>query len=84
MITFELNNVCPKFVSFDIYDDNLIFLKFDTGCDGCFKALYKLLINKNVNEVIEILNDCKCGFAKSSYSCLEQLAVLLQKYANKN
>jgi hypothetical protein len=81
MLTFELNNTCPKFVSFDINDNILTFFKFDAGCDGCFKVLYKLLMGKNVDYVIDILNDCKCNY-NSSNSCLVQLSYLLQK--NKN
>lgn len=73
--------VCSKKMNFKI--ENNIIKDFEVvgGCNGNLQGIRKLIINRNIDEVITLLKDIKCGFKNTS--CPDQIANALIEYKTK-
>lgn len=73
--------VCSKKMTFKIENNNIIEFNVVGGCSGNLQGITKLITNRNVNEVIELLHGIKCNFKNTS--CPDQIAEALIKFKNK-
>lgn len=70
--------VCARKIIIEVDDNNIIRdVKIDGGCPGNSLGVSKLVINKDVNEVIDTLSGIRCGLKNTS--CPDQLSKALKK-----
>ena len=51
------------------------------GCSGNLQGIKKLILNRDINEIIDLLQGIKCGFKETS--CPDQIAQSLREYKTK-
>ncbi len=77
--TYKTNGVCSRSIEIDVSDSGVINnVTFYGGCHGNLQGIAALVKGKQIDEVIETLQDIKCGF--KSTSCPAQLAQALKNY----
>ena len=69
--------VCPKEVLITTNDDKIVNIKFAGGCEGNLEAIRLLTKGMEVDAVINLLSNTKCG--KKATSCTAELCKLLTK-----
>ncbi|MBQ6816377.1 MAG: TIGR03905 family TSCPD domain-containing protein [Clostridia bacterium] len=80
--TYITNGVCSRSISIDISEDGTLNdVSFVGGCNGNLKGISELVRGMHIDDVIEKLQNIKCGFKQTS--CPAQLAAALIKYKNK-
>ena len=80
--SFIPKGVCSTLIEYEINDDNTIKnLKVTNGCNGNLQGISKLVIGRDINEVINSLEGIKCGFKNTS--CPDQIAKALKEYKTK-
>lgn len=78
MAIYRPKGTCSREIIFHIDNDNILKdLRFMGGCSGNLQALSKLLIGRNVNDIIPFIKDIKC---RNNTSCPDQLAIALLEY----
>lgn len=70
--------VCSMKMIFEIEGNIVKSLKIIGGCPGNTIGVSKLIENKNVDEIIQMLKGIPCG-AKGT-SCPDQVALALEQY----
>ena len=78
--TYKTNGVCSRSIDIEIEDNVIKSVSFMGGCNGNLKGIGALVEGMNIDEVIERLEDIKCGFKNTS--CPAQLAEALKSYKN--
>ena len=78
--TYKTNGVCSRSIDIEIEDNVIKSVSFMGGCNGNLKGIAALVEGMNIDEVIERLEDIKCGFKNTS--CPAQLAEALKSYKN--
>ena len=78
--TYKTNGVCSRSIDIEIEDNVVKSVSFFGGCNGNLKGIAALVNGMGVDEVIERLQDIKCGFKNTS--CPAQLAEALKGYKN--
>ena len=78
--TYKTNGVCSRSIDIEIEDNVLKSVSFMGGCNGNLKGIGALVAGMNIDDVIERLEDIKCGFKNTS--CPAQLAEALKGYKN--
>ena len=78
---YKPNGVCSSNMIFEIENNIIKNIKIVGGCPGNSQGIASLAKNRNIDEVIELLEGIKCGFKNTS--CPDQLATALKKYKNK-
>lgn len=77
--TYITKGVCSRSIAIDISDEGMVnHVSFVGGCNGNLKGISSLVKGMNIDDVIERLQDIKCGF--KSTSCPAQLAEALKSY----
>ena len=76
--TYIPQGVCARKMAFELEGEVILDVQIDAGCPGNLLGIKKLIIGKNVNEVIEAFSGVKCGI--KSTSCPEQIAIALSKH----
>lgn len=74
--------VCSMEMIFDIENDIIKSLKIAGGCPGNTVGVSKLVENRKIDEVIELLKGIQCGYRGTS--CPDQVAKALEEYKRKN
>lgn len=77
---YKTHGTCSTMIHVEIEDDIIKDVKFTGGCNGNTKGVSKLCINRNVDEVIELLRGTKCGMRNTS--CPDQLSIALEQAKN--
>ncbi len=77
-MTYRVNGVCARAVSFDVEDGKVRNIRFDGGCSGNTQGVGLLADGMDVEEVIRRLKGVRCGFKPTS--CPDQLAKALEQY----
>ena len=72
------SGVCSTLIEYEIKDNKLVSLNVTNGCNGNLKGISKLCINRDINEIINLLEGIKCGFKNTS--CPDQIAKALKEY----
>lgn len=70
--------VCSSELIFQIEGDIVKDLKIVGGCPGNTVGISKLVQNKKIDEIIELLIDIPCGYKGTS--CPDQIAKALIEY----
>lgn len=78
---YKPTGVCSSNMIFEIEDNIVKNVKIIGGCPGNSLGVATLVKNKNIDEVIELLDGIRCGFKTTS--CPDQLANALKEYKNK-
>jgi uncharacterized protein (TIGR03905 family) len=76
--TYITNGVCSRSIEIEIENDILESVKYVGGCNGNLQGISALVKGLTVDEVIEKLQNIRCGF--KSTSCPAQLAEALKSY----
>lgn len=80
-MTYKTTGVCSREIRFDVIDNKVCNVNFVGGCTGNTQGIAKLCENRNIDEVISLLEGIKC---RGGTSCPDQLAKALKKYKDKN
>lgn len=78
MYRYYTKGVCAKSILLDIEDDILKDVVFEGGCAGNLIGIKHLIEGKNIDEIIEMLEDIPCK--NRGTSCPDQLAKALKIY----
>jgi uncharacterized protein (TIGR03905 family) len=73
--TYTTEGTCSESIAFDIQDGRMTFCRFNGGCEGNTQAVARLVIGKEVGEVIRLLKGIQC---QNGTSCPDQLARALE------
>lgn len=77
--TYKTNGVCSRSIEIEVNEDGTINdVSFFGGCHGNLQGISALVRGRKIDEVIETLQDIKCGFKNTS--CPAQLAQALKNY----
>ena len=76
--TYKTNGVCSRSIDIEIEDNTVKSVSFYGGCNGNLKGIAALVEGMKIDDVIERLEDIKCGFKNTS--CPAQLAEALKSY----
>ncbi|MEE1184603.1 MAG: TIGR03905 family TSCPD domain-containing protein [Acutalibacteraceae bacterium] len=76
--TYKTKGVCSSSIIIDVEDGIVMDVKFVGGCNGNLKGIGALVKGMKVEDVIERLDNIKCGFKNTS--CPAQLAQALKEY----
>lgn len=76
------DRVCSSKIILDIENDIIKNAQIIGGCPGNTKGVSLLVENRNVDEIINLLKDIKCGMRGTS--CPAQLAQALIDYKKNN
>ena len=76
--TYKTNGVCSRSIDVEIDNNVIESVSFYGGCNGNLKGIAELVKGMNIYDVIERLEDIKCGFKNTS--CPAQLAKALKEY----
>ncbi len=79
--TYTTNGVCSRSIEIEVDGDIIKSVKYNGGCNGNLKGIGSLVVGMNVDDVIERLENIKCGFKNTS--CPAQLALALKEYKHK-
>ena len=75
---YKPKGVCATEMTLVIDNDIIKKVQIVGGCPGNSEGVSRLCIGRNINDVINLLKDVRCGNKISS--CPEQLAIALQQY----
>ncbi len=82
MNTYNTYGTCSRQILFEVTNDNKVKnVKFIGGCMGNLQGVAKLVENRDVDEVVSLLEGIKC---RANTSCPDQLAKALKKYKEQN
>lgn len=76
--TYMPEGVCSRQMDFELEGDIITNVRIVGGCAGNLLGISKMLVGKNVNEVIGTFSGVRCG-AKPT-SCPDQIATALSKH----
>lgn len=78
---YRPEGVCSAEMIFEIDNGIVKNLKIIGGCPGNTVGVSRLVVNKTVDEVIELLKGIPCGVRGTS--CPDQVAKALEEYKEK-
>lgn len=81
MESFNTKGTCARQILFVVNNNILTDLRFAGGCGGNLKGIAKLVVGRNIDDVIEALAGIQC---RNGTSCPDQLAAALTDYKAKN
>lgn len=82
MFTYKTQGTCSRAISFDVDGENKIHnVKFAGGCTGNTQGVARLVVGRNVDDVIQMLKGIQC---RGNTSCPDQLARALEEYKLQN
>jgi uncharacterized protein (TIGR03905 family) len=77
-ISYKTKGVCSRNILVDVEDGIVKSVRFDGGCSGNTQGIAALAVGMKVDEVIEKLQNIRCGFKNTS--CPAQLAEALKEF----
>ena len=78
MYRYYTSGVCAKSILLDIEGDTICDVVFEGGCEGALIAIKNLVRGKNIDYVIDMLEQVPCKMRGAS--CPDQLANALKIY----
>lgn len=75
--SYKTNGVCARSIDIEVKDGVVENVRFNGGCGGNTQGVSALVKGMKVEEVIEKLQNIKCGFKATS--CPDQLAKALKE-----
>ena len=76
-ISYKTKGVCARNIKIEVEDGIVKKVKLDGGCNGNTQGISTLVEGMKVEDVIEKLQNIKCGFKNTS--CPAQLAEALKE-----
>lgn len=76
-ISYKTKGVCSRNIKIDVEEGIVKKVKFEGGCSGNTQGVSTLVEGMKVEDVIEKLQNIKCGFKNTS--CPAQLADALKQ-----
>lgn len=78
-MNFNPSRVCPSNIYVAISDDGSTVedVRFTGGCNGNGKAVARLVRNRPVDEIVDLLAGNECG--RRGTSCADQLTIALRQ-----
>lgn len=76
-ISYTPKGVCSRQINIEVEDGLVINVEYIGGCNGNLKGIGSLVKGMKVDDVIEKLENIKCG--NKSTSCPDQLAKALKE-----
>ncbi len=76
-ISYTPKGVCSRQINIEVEDGLVINVEYIGGCNGNLKGIGSLVKGMKVEDVIEKLENIKCG--NKSTSCPDQLAKALKE-----
>lgn len=80
-ISYEPVGVCSSKINIEVDGSIIKKIEFIGGCPGNTQAVCKLCEGREIDEVIKLLKNIKCGIRITS--CPDQLARALEELKNK-
>lgn len=77
MESYKTSGVCSRQIDFEVSDNKIKSVKFYGGCPGNTTGVSKLVANRDIDEVISLLEGTPC---RNGTSCPDQLAKALKQY----
>ena len=74
--TYKTSGVCSNSIEIEVENGIVLNVKFNGGCNGNLKGIGELVKGMKADDVIEKLQNVKCGFKDTS--CPAQLALALK------
>lgn len=81
MFTYYPKGVCSRQILLDFDGEIIKDAKFIGGCSGNLQGIAKLIKNRPIDEVIELVKGIQC---RNNTSCPDQLSKALIEYKEKN
>ncbi len=75
-ISYKTKGVCSRAIQIEVEDGIVKSVKFEGGCNGNTQGISALVEGMKAEDVIEKLQNIKCGFKNTS--CPAQLAEALK------
>ncbi len=76
-ISYKTNGVCTRRIFVEVEDGIVKDVKFEGGCNGNTQGVATLAVGMKADDVIQKLQNIKCGFKNTS--CPAQLAEALKQ-----
>lgn len=76
-IQYKTNGTCSRQINISVEDGIVTGVEFIGGCNGNLKGISQLVKGMKVEDVIERLENTKCGMRPTS--CPDQLAKALKQ-----
>ena len=76
--TYKTKGVCSRSINLEIENGEVRNVSFEGGCNGNLQGIGQLVEGIKIDDVIERLENIKCGFKNTS--CPAQLAEALKMY----
>lgn len=76
--TYKTSGVCSRSIDIEVEDNIVKGVSFVGGCNGNLKGIGALVSGMNIDDVIDRLENIKCGIKNTS--CPAQLANALKDY----
>ncbi|MBQ8648999.1 MAG: TIGR03905 family TSCPD domain-containing protein [Clostridia bacterium] len=76
--TYKTKGVCSRSINLEIENGVVRNVSFEGGCNGNLQGIGQLVEGMKIDDVIERLENIKCGFKNTS--CPAQLAEALKMY----
>lgn len=80
--TYIPTGVCATKFDFDISNNIIKSLKITNGCPGNTLGISKLIVNRNIDEIIKLFDGIDCR--NRGTSCPDQIAKALKQYKNNH
>ena len=75
--TYKTKGVCSTTIIIDVEGDTVTGVRFIGGCNGNLQGISSLVSGMKVDDVINKLENIRCGFKNTS--CPDQLANALKQ-----
>ncbi len=80
--TYRTSGVCSRSIDIELDGNIITDVSFMGGCHGNLQGIGQLVKGMDIDEVINRLENIKCGY--KSTSCPAQLAQALKQYKAEN
>lgn len=77
MESYKTSGVCSRQIDFEVDGNKIKSVKFYGGCPGNTTGVSELVVGRDINEVISLLEGTPC---RNGTSCPDQLAKALKQY----
>ena len=79
--TYKTKGVCSSNIYIDVEGDIVTNVRYVGGCNGNLQGIGALVKGMKIDDVIERLENIRCGFKNTS--CPAQLAIALKEIKSK-
>ena len=81
MYRYNTHGTCSRQIEIEMDGDTVRSVRFIGGCTGNTQGVARLVVGRNVDDVIQMLKGIQC---RGNTSCPDQLARALEEYKLQN